>query len=88
MPGRESAATAGTGLAIQGSTLTGYIEVAAPLTGPDIEGKHKASRVRRAELPLLITGRNAPNSCAARVEIVTSASYNDRPPNNINRGTT
>jgi len=43
MPGRESAATAGTGLAIQGSTLTGYIEVAAPLTGPDIEGKQKAS---------------------------------------------
>ena len=44
MPGRESAATAGTGLAaIQSSTLTGYIEVAAPLTGPDIEGKQKAS---------------------------------------------
>jgi len=43
MPGRESAATAGTGLAISGSSLTGYLEVAAPLTGPDIEGKHKAS---------------------------------------------
>jgi hemolysin activation/secretion protein len=38
-PGRESAATAGTGLAIQGATLTGYLEIAAPLTGPDIEGK-------------------------------------------------
>jgi hemolysin activation/secretion protein len=43
MPRRESAATAGTGLAISGSSLTGYLEVAAPLTGPDIEGKHKAS---------------------------------------------
>jgi len=43
MPGRESAATAGSGVAISGSTLTGYLEVAAPLTGPDIEGKHKAS---------------------------------------------
>jgi len=43
MPGQESAATAGTGFAIQGSTLTGYLEVAAPLTGPDIEGKKHAS---------------------------------------------
>lgn len=42
-PGRESAATAGTGLALQGSSLTGYLEVAAPLTGADIEGKHHAS---------------------------------------------
>ena len=31
------------GLAISGGSLTGYLEVAAPLTGPDIEGKHKAS---------------------------------------------
>ena len=43
LPGRESAATAGTGLALAGATLTGYLEVAAPLTGPDIEGKRKAS---------------------------------------------
>jgi hemolysin activation/secretion protein len=43
VPGRESAATAGTGLALAGATLTGYLEVAAPLTGPDIEGKRKAS---------------------------------------------
>jgi len=43
MPGRESAATAGTGIAIQGAALTGYLEVASPLTGPDIEGKQKAS---------------------------------------------
>jgi hemolysin activation/secretion protein len=42
-PGRESAATAGSGIAIQGAELTGYLEVAAPLTGPDIEGKHAAS---------------------------------------------
>jgi hemolysin activation/secretion protein len=43
MPGRESAATAGSGIAIAGGSLTGYLEVAAPLTGADIEGKHKAS---------------------------------------------
>jgi hemolysin activation/secretion protein len=42
-PGRESAATAGSGLAIQGAALTGYLEVAAPLTGTDIEGKRRAS---------------------------------------------
>jgi hemolysin activation/secretion protein len=42
-PGRESAATAGTGLAIAGAALTGYLEVASPLTGPDIEGQRKAS---------------------------------------------
>jgi hemolysin activation/secretion protein len=42
-PGRESAATAGTGLAMQGAALTGYLEVAAPLTGPDIEGNQTAS---------------------------------------------
>ena len=42
-PGRDSAATAGTGLSISGAMLTGYLEVAAPLTGPDIEGQRKAS---------------------------------------------
>lgn len=42
-PDRESAATAGTGFAVAGAALTGYLEVAAPLTGPDIEGKRKAS---------------------------------------------
>lgn len=42
-PGRESAATAGIGFALQGASLTGYCEVAAPLTGPDIEGKSDAS---------------------------------------------
>ncbi len=43
LPGRESAATAGTGFALQGAALTGYLEVAAPLTGTDIEGKQRAS---------------------------------------------
>ena len=42
-PGRESAATAGTGIAIQGGTLTGYLELAAPLTGTDVEGKRRPS---------------------------------------------
>jgi len=42
-PGRESAATAGAGFAMQGAALTGYLEVASPLTGPDIEGKQTAS---------------------------------------------
>ena len=42
-PGRESAATAGAGLAIMGAALTGYLEVASPLTGPDIEGNKTAS---------------------------------------------
>jgi hemolysin activation/secretion protein len=42
-PGRESAATAGIGFAMQGAALTGYLEVAAPLTGPDIEGDRDAS---------------------------------------------
>jgi hemolysin activation/secretion protein len=40
---RESAATAGTGLALSGASLSGYLEVAAPLTGTDIEGRHHAS---------------------------------------------
>jgi len=43
LPGRESAATAGAGFALAGSSLTGYVEIAAPLTGPDIEGNDSAS---------------------------------------------
>lgn len=43
LPGRDSAATAGVGFALQGADLTGYCEIAAPLTGPDIEGKKHAS---------------------------------------------
>ena len=42
-PGSQSAATAGAGFAIQGSTITGYIEVAAPVSGADIEGKYDPS---------------------------------------------
>jgi hemolysin activation/secretion protein len=41
--GRESATTAGSGFALQGAALTGYLEVAAPLTGADVEGKREAS---------------------------------------------
>ncbi len=43
LPGRESAATAGAGFGLAGSSLTGYLEIAAPLTGPDIEGNDSAS---------------------------------------------
>jgi len=41
--GCESAATAGTGISLSGASVTGYLEVASPLSGPDIEGKHHAS---------------------------------------------
>jgi hemolysin activation/secretion protein len=43
LPGRESAATLGAGVALQGSRLSSYIEVAKPLTHPDVEGKRTAS---------------------------------------------
>jgi hemolysin activation/secretion protein len=43
LPGRDSAATAGTGVSIGGGNLTGYLEIASPLTGPDIEGKRSTS---------------------------------------------
>jgi hemolysin activation/secretion protein len=38
-PGRESAATAGFGLALSGSKTTGRVELAKPLTHPDVEGR-------------------------------------------------
>lgn len=41
--GRESAATTGTGVSMQGSRLTGYLEVAKPLTHPDVEGNRDAT---------------------------------------------
>jgi hemolysin activation/secretion protein len=41
--GRESAATAGTGFSVSGASLTGYLEIAAPLTGTDVEGKRRTS---------------------------------------------
>jgi hemolysin activation/secretion protein len=37
--GRESAATAGLGAARQGEKITGYLEVAMPLTHPDVDGR-------------------------------------------------
>jgi hemolysin activation/secretion protein len=43
VPGRESAATLGVGVALQGSRLSSYVEVAKPLTHPDVEGKRSAS---------------------------------------------
>ncbi|HSC13909.1 MAG TPA: hypothetical protein VLI71_02280, partial [Gammaproteobacteria bacterium] len=39
MPGRESAATAGFGFAIQGRRVSSVIELAKPLTHPDVEGR-------------------------------------------------
>jgi hemolysin activation/secretion protein len=42
-PGHESAATAGVGLGMAGTALTGYLELAAPVQGPDIEGKRDPS---------------------------------------------
>ncbi len=42
-PGHDSATTAGLGFAMSGASLTGYVEVATPLHGPDIEGKRSAS---------------------------------------------
>lgn len=41
--GHDSAATGGMGFAMSGASLTGYLEMAAPITGPDIEGRRKAS---------------------------------------------
>ena len=43
VPGRESAATAGFGFATQGSRVTGMVELAQPLTHPDVEGRKKLS---------------------------------------------
>jgi hemolysin activation/secretion protein len=41
--GRESATTGGAGFALQGPRVSGYVEVAAPLSGTDIEGRRGAS---------------------------------------------
>ncbi|HWN05836.1 MAG TPA: ShlB/FhaC/HecB family hemolysin secretion/activation protein [Steroidobacteraceae bacterium] len=43
VPGRESAATLGVGVGLQGTRLSSYVEVAKPLTHPDVEGKRSAS---------------------------------------------
>lgn len=42
-PGRESAATGGFGLALQANRLSSTIEVAKPLTHPDVEGRKDLS---------------------------------------------
>jgi hemolysin activation/secretion protein len=42
-PGRSSATTAGLGFALQGAALTGYVELASPVSGSDIEGQREAS---------------------------------------------
>lgn len=43
LPGRESAATAGVGLALAGNRTSGRIEFAKPLTHPDVEGREDLS---------------------------------------------
>ena len=42
-PGRESAATAGFGFATQSTRLSGTLELAKPLTHPDVEGRKELS---------------------------------------------
>ncbi len=42
-PGRESAATAGLGLVLNGQRASGRIELAKPLTHPDVEGREDLS---------------------------------------------
>ena len=42
-PGRESAATGGLGLVLNGRAMSGRIEVAKPLTHPDVEGREDVS---------------------------------------------
>jgi len=43
VPGRESAATLGAGVALQGKRLSSYLEVAKPLTHGDVEGERSAA---------------------------------------------
>ncbi len=43
LPGRESAATVGAGVALQGNRLSGYAELARPLTHADAEGERSTS---------------------------------------------
>ena len=39
VPGRESAATAGVGFAVQRNRVSSLVELAKPLTHPDVEGR-------------------------------------------------
>jgi hemolysin activation/secretion protein len=43
LPGRESAATLGAGVALHGARLSGYVEVAKPMTHGDVEGRRRAT---------------------------------------------
>jgi hemolysin activation/secretion protein len=49
--GRLSAATGGFGIAAQSGRLTGYIEVAKPLTRPDVEGRRTATVFAEISVP-------------------------------------
>jgi hemolysin activation/secretion protein len=49
--GRTSAATGGIGLAAQSGRVTGYIEVAKPLTRPDVEGRRSATVFAEISVP-------------------------------------
>ena len=51
-PGRESAATAGFGFATQGGRVTGSIELAQPLTHPDVEGRKELTLFAEIALAL------------------------------------
>jgi hemolysin activation/secretion protein len=51
VPGRESAATAGVGFSIQARRVSSLIEIAKPLTHPDVEGRKDVALF--AELALL-----------------------------------
>ena len=52
LPGRESAATAGVGFAIEYWRLSGFIEVAKPLTHADVEGDRDAKVFAEVRLKL------------------------------------
>lgn len=43
LPGRESAATGGVGIGMQNGRAVGHLELAKPLTHPDVEGRKKLS---------------------------------------------
>src|SRR6185295_19717006 len=52
LPGRESAATAGVGFAVEYWRLTGFIEVAKPLTHADVEGDRQPKVFAEVRLKL------------------------------------
>ena len=52
LPGRESAATAGVGFAVEYWRLSGFIEVATPLTHADVEGDRDTKVFAEVKLKL------------------------------------